>query len=259
MSSTGSASSAGSADSAGVPWAGRHFEPTAYSNDDGSAPPALQAALAPSGAQRGPAVFAALSGARLLVPLLATLGEAAPGPHGALVDKSADLALVTVAAPDGRTALPAFASVEALSRWNRTARPVPVGAERLALAAVAEGTDLVVLDPGSTTEFALRRPAVWALARGRSWLPSFQDAAVLAEFRAGAAAERAVRGVALQDGDPDGRLAAPELVVQLELEAGLDAQERAALVERLGAAWSTNELIADRVDSMTLKLVRSVR
>ena len=247
------------ADSAGVPWAGRHFEPTAYADDDGSAPPALQAALSATGAQRGPAVFAALSGVRLLVPLLATLGEAAPGPHGRLVDKSADLALVTVAGPDGRTVLPAFASVEALSRWNRAARPVPVGSERLALAAVAEGTDLVVLDPGSPTEFALRRPAVWALARGQAWVPSFQDDAVLAAFRAGAADEPAVRGIALQDGDPDGRLTAPELVVQLELEAGLDAPARTALLGRLSAAWSTSELIAERVDSLTLKLVRSVR
>nr|WP_286279447.1 SseB family protein [Naasia aerilata] len=74
--------------------------------------------------------------------------------------------MVTVAGPDGRTVLPAFTSVDAMRAWNPKARPIPAESERIALAAAAEGTDLLVLDPLSDTEFVLRRPAVEALGRG---------------------------------------------------------------------------------------------
>ena len=46
-------------------------------------------------------------------------------------------------------------------------------AVRAALAASSEDTDLIVLDPTSDTEFVIRRPAVWAVARdfGGAWHP----------------------------------------------------------------------------------------
>ena len=69
------------ADSAGIPWAGRSFEPNEHASDDGSAPPAFVTALARFRAgEAGPeAVVDALREARLLMPLVAELGESGVG------------------------------------------------------------------------------------------------------------------------------------------------------------------------------------
>ena len=118
-------------------------------------------------------------------------------------------------APTGARVLPVFASVDAMSRWNPAARPVPADGVRVALAAADDGTDLVVLDPGSETEFVLRRPAVWAVAQSQPWHPPFDSADVRAAFERSIGTELAVLGVELDAGDPDARLAGPELVVRL--------------------------------------------
>ena len=145
------------ADSAGQPWAGRHFEPNTSADDDGSADVGLLTAIRSfrSGSAGEADVVRSLRGARLLVPLVAHLGEAGENEHGQLVDKTQELAIVTVRGPDGRTVLPAFTSVEAMRAWNPLARPVPAQAVRVAVAAASEQTDLVVLDPRSDTEFAV--------------------------------------------------------------------------------------------------------
>jgi hypothetical protein len=243
-------------DSAGTPWAGRHFTPTAFDGDDGSAPPGLLAALSAFRARTAgaAAVVEAARGVRLLVPLLAQLGETGVGPTGKPVDKSAELAIVTVASPDGRRVLPAFTSVEAMRRWNPSARPVPAESERVALAAAAEDTDLVVLDPASETEFVLRRPAVWALGRGTAWVPPHEDRELAAEF-AVASADPAVVDVRLAAGDPDARLQGPELRVELRLLPGLERDALDALLARLGDRWSASPLIAERVDSLAVTVL----
>ena len=156
------------ADSAGVPWEGRSFESNPFSNDDGSANPALIEALAEFSANPTDpgAVFQAFAASRLLIPLLADLGESGEGAHGQTVDKSADLSIVTVQTPDGQTGLPVFSSVESMARWNKIARPVPSDAIRVALAAASEGNTRIVLDPGSETEFVFRRPSKpWRCSR----------------------------------------------------------------------------------------------
>ncbi|OUE09522.1 hypothetical protein CMsap09_11305 [Clavibacter michiganensis] len=250
---TGSSSHA---DSAGTPWAGRSFEPTAFPGDDGSAPPALAEALARHGrGEAGPeAVVDALRESRLLIPLVARLGEAGVGEHGLAVDKSAELSIITVAGPDGRTVMPVFTSVAAMGRWNPAARPVPADAVRVALAAASEETDLVVLDPLSDTEFVLRRPAVWAVARSLPWIPSPEDPEVAAELRAGIAEEPAVVSLGTAAGDPRSRLAGPELVIELALVDGLDRVALDGLLARLQDAWSRSAVLAERVDSMALRI-----
>ena len=47
------------------------------------------------------------------------------------------MALVMLKAADGRTAMPAFTSAEALASWHPDARPVAVYAARAALSAVS--------------------------------------------------------------------------------------------------------------------------
>lgn len=247
-------------DSAGVPWEGRHFEENPSKDDDGSAPPALIEAIRRFRVREvGEAeVVGALRDARLLVPLVAELGEGGVGDHGLVVDKSQELSIVKVAGPDGRTVQPAFTSVTAMSSWNPAARPVPAAATRVALAAAGEGTDVVVLDPTSDSEFVVRRPALWAIARSESWEPSYLDSAVLEEFMTLAAPEPAVRAVLLAPGDPDARLTGPELIVRLSLEEGLDRASLDALMSRLQARWAASDIIAERVDTLKVQLVSSV-
>lgn len=242
-------------DSAGQPWEGRHLEVPAFAGDDGTAPPVLLEALRRFRAREvgyGD-VVAALSGTRLLVPLLAMLGEATTGPHGRPVEKSAEMAIVTVEGRDGRRVLPAFSSVAALSAWNPRARPVPVEAERVAVAAAAEGTDLVVLDPRSDTEFGLRRSALEALARGTAWRAPWHDPDIVDAVARSVVEERAVAAVDLVAGDPDAALSGAELAVRLELRPGLDQEALDALLGRLGRRWADDGAMA-AVDGISIIL-----
>jgi hypothetical protein len=244
------------ADSAGTPWAGRSFEPTPFPGDDGSAPPALADALARHArGEVGQAVVVdALREARLLIPLVARLGEEGVNEAGLTVDKSAELSIITVAGPDGRSVMPVFTSVAAMGRWNPAARPVPADAVRVALAAASEETDLVVLDPMSETEFVLRRPAVWAVARSLPWTPSPEDAEVAAALEASVAEEPAVVALSTEPGDPRARLEGPELMIRLALVDGLDRAGLDALLARLQGEWSRSAVLADRVDSMGVRI-----
>lgn len=247
----------GLADSAGTPWEGRHFEPNHNADDDGSAPPALIDVLQRFASQQATQadVVAEIARSRFLIPLLAHLGESDVNDDGHLVDKSQELSIVTVTAPDGRRVLPVFSSVDAMKRWNPDARPVPAEAQRVAIAAASEQTDLVVVDPTSETEFVVRRPAVWAIAQGIAFEPSFASAEVTAAFAV--EDEPSVRGIRLESGDPRARLEGPELVVVVELEPGLSRGELDALLARLQDSWSHSEVVATRVDSMRVRLAAS--
>lgn len=247
----------GGADSAGQPWAGRSFGETPFADDDGSAPRVYLDAIGRfrAGAIDQVGVVDALRGIRLLIPLVASLGEAGTNDLGVTVDKSADLAIVTVAGPDGRNVLPVFSSVEAMRAWNPAARPVPADAVRVALAAADEATDLVVVDPTSETEFVLRRPALWAIAQSRPWVPALVDDEVVRAFSAPAAGEPDVAGIMLGAGDPSARLRGPEVLVELRLRPGLDRAGLDALLGRLQARWADEPAIARGVDSLTVRLL----
>jgi hypothetical protein len=243
-------------DSAGVPWAGRHFEANAASDDDGSAPEALIEAIQRfrAGDADESEVVDAIRVSRLLVPLVAELGDRGVSSAGYTVDKSQELSIVTVAGPDGRNVLPAFSSVTAMSTWNRAARPVPAAGTRVALAAVSESTELVVLDPTSETEFVIRRPALWAIAQSQPWTPSYRDPDVLQAFMDAAAPEPAVLALTLGRGDPAARLVGPELLVRLALTEGLNRASLDAVVARLHERWTASATITDRVDSIKVQL-----
>lgn len=253
------ASPANRGDSAGVPWEGRSFEANQHSADDGSADPALLAALVSFRAGTGSQaeVVDAFRHARVLIPLVAEKGEEGVAPSGLAVDKTQELSIVTVAAPDGRRVQPVFSSVEAMQRWDASARPIPVEAVRAALAASADDTDLIVLDPTSETEFVIRRPAVWAIAQEQAWEPSFLSPEVFSALQASVASELAVIDVAVTAGDPDARLRGPELIVILELVDGLEREVLDAVLARLAQRWASDDRIAVLADSLTVKLRRS--
>ncbi|NVM95227.1 SseB family protein [Arthrobacter wenxiniae] len=273
------AGAGGVADSAGQPWSGRSLPDQAkYHNfdaDDGATDPRYQAAvsrlLGGSGSEAD--VVASLAEARVFIPIVAQLADRAVGENGLASDKESDMALVTLQAPDGRRALPAFTNAAALSTWHPEARPVAVHAARAALSAVAEEAQLLVLDPGSERPFVVRRPAMWALAQQRQWLPSYADPAVrqvLADSMTAAGnpgildisacAGKGIESLWDHKSEPSGRLVAgggagPELAVSLTLRPGLDQSAVDSILQVLQAFWARNDVFAQAVDSVQVRLL----
>lgn len=237
------------ADSAGTPWTGRAFEASPWAGDDGSAPAAYTAAVAAfrAGATGPEAVVDAVRDVRLLVPLLAEAGETAERGHGA------ELALVTVAGPDGRRVLPAFSSAAAMAAWNPAARPVPAPARQVALGAASDGTELVVID-AATDRFGLRRDMLEALARDLPWTAPWNDPEVGRAIRGAVADEPAVTTARLGTDDPRGTLDGAELLVVIVLHETLDRQQVAELIARVERRWTEDAIVRARVDSMTVRL-----
>jgi len=246
-------------DSAGVSWSGRQFEANSWSGDDGSADPALIAAVSSLRAGSGTAeqVLDALRSARVLIPLLADLGEVGIGARGQSVDKSADLSIVTVETPDHQDGLPVFSSVAAMTAWNPTARPVPVFAPKAALAAAQEGNTRVILDPMSATEFVVRRPAIAALAQGTPWVHPVRDERVKAAFAEATSVAKEILSFELEDIDPQAILDAAELQLELKLVAGLSREELDPILQALATALAESHDIAEYVDSLRVKLANS--
>lgn len=238
-------------DTGGVPWQGRTLTGTGFDGDTGEADEALAALLArPATELDERELVAAVAAARLVVPVVAVPSEVDES-SGIPVDAVSDMASVTLRAPDGQQALPAFTSTAALSAWDAGARPVPVTARRAALAAVQEGCDVLLLDlpaPPAGPAAVLRRSMVWALAQGRDWLPAHEDPVVGAAARAAVGPEAAIVGHRL-DGGPDGVLA-----LSLALRPGLDRAELQQLVQRVAAALTGDPGARERIDALTVRL-----
>ena len=244
------------ADSAGVSWSGRQFEANSWAGDDGSADGKLIDSINAlrGGTGTAESVLDALRNARVLIPLLANLGEAGEGAQGQTVDKSADLAIVTVETPDQQDGLPVFSSVAAMAAWNKDARPVPVFAPKAALAAAQEGNTRLILDPMSATEFVVRRPAIAALAQNLPWVHPVRDERVKAAFAAATEGLPEILGFDLHDLDPQAQLDADELQLELRLVAGLSREELDPVLQKLAEALAASHDIAEYVDSLRVKL-----
>lgn len=181
-----------------------------FPDDDGTAAPELTEAL--TAWSRDPAaeprVLAALRGARLLVPVVAMLGEVAEGDDGAPREKSSDMAVPTLRAPDGRRALPAFTAVSTLAAWRPDARPVAVTLPQALRAAAQESADTLVLDLAGPVTYQVTGAALRALAEGRTSPDPLADPAVRAAVRDALAGEPSVaRGWLSPATDADGTLA----------------------------------------------------
>jgi hypothetical protein len=188
--------------------ANKNIPDSGYSDDDGSADPRLSAALAVWAEDRtavGP-VLQALKGARLLVPVVAVLGEVEEDEKGLRREKTSEMAVPTLKA-QGRTALPAFTSTDALARWDAAARPVAVPLHQALQAAAHEKADTIVLDMSGPVPFELTGPALLALAEGRTSTDPLVDPAVTGAVRDAVAAEPAVLRAYLGPGQADGILA----------------------------------------------------
>ena len=247
---TGGGAHGPGADSGGVPWAGRTLTASPFAGDDGGADARVVAALEGRDATGPAAVVAALAGTRVFVPVVAvSAGEQASPLTGVASDTGADMAVVTLTAPDGRRAMPVFTSTAALAAWDAAARPVPVGVERAALSAAGEGCAMLVVDAAGERPLVVPRPAVEALAQQRPWVPSWERSDVAAAVRAAAEVEPAVRTAAVERG----RRA--ESAVVLALEPGLDRPAVDALLQRVQSRLAASPVVAEGVDSLELRLV----
>lgn len=248
-SSDGPAAPQDPTDTAGTPWAGRTLPAGGFGGDLGEPDASLVAALAAAraGTADAHAVVAALAAARVLVPVVAVLGEGAQAVHGT-ADKQADMALMTLTGADGRRALPVFTGLESLAAWDAAARPVPVDARRAAVSAVAEGCDLLVVDPAGPTTFVVSRPAMWAVGAGRPWYPAHLDPDVLAVLATAVADVPDVVDVRARPGGT------AELAVTLVVRPGLAAEQVQVLARGVGAALQASELLRERVEGVELGL-----
>jgi hypothetical protein len=152
---------------AGVDHARRIPDP-GFAGDDGDAAPALTTALTAYAAGAGSYVeaLAALRGSRLLVPVVAVLGEVELDELGLAREKSSDMASVLLQGADGRMALLAFSGMPALRAWDPGARPVPVTARTAAQAALQDHAAALVVDVAGPATFVVEGEDLDGLARG---------------------------------------------------------------------------------------------
>ncbi len=269
-------------DTAGQPWQGRDFEHSmpADPQDDGTIDPAFERILAGwnTGERDEKDVVASLPGVRLFVAARAEHAPAeehdgapaSPDPAAAEAhaagDKAADMTLCSLTAPDGRKALPVFTSADKVTAWAADARPLPFDSRRLALSCVQDGASLLVIDPGEGVNFVVRRPAVWALAKGEDWAPSYESGDVARALREIADEEPWLARVSPARGPrvdailPGGEQArggglGPELECRVFVYRGLTQEQLGALMERVAHAVSASGVLADEADSLTLKIL----
>ena len=99
---------------------GRTIPDPGFAGDHGEPGRALGAALAAYAAGTGSQVdaLAAVRESRLLVPVVAVLGEVEVDERGLAHDKTSDMATVLLQGADGRMALLAFSGLPALQAWD---------------------------------------------------------------------------------------------------------------------------------------------
>jgi len=182
-----------------------------FRDDNGAADPRVAAALAGYQAGQGSeqAALTELATTRLLVPVIAVLtdrsaadgaasGSAADG--AADRDKNSEMVLPTLIGRDGRPAVLAFTSLDALARWRPDARPVPAEAGRVWRAAVADGC-AVIIDVAGPVPFAVEGARLGALAAGQPVPPAHEDPDLRAEIDAAVVGEPMILGFTLAPSD----------------------------------------------------------
>lgn len=224
-----------------------------FADDDGSADARLAQALIRFSRGKAPLaeVVDALQYARVLVPVLAEGEQREIGKHGVEQDHVGTTGVVALQIPDGRSALPIFTDVDAMRTWNAQARPIPAEGPRAALAAAAEGWSVLVLNPAMES-VVIPRPAVWALGQGEPWRPAVVEGRVVDDVR-----EAIIEAVPLDD-EVRRIDAAPgnqaEVAVVVALVPGLARNAVDDAVRRVHEALAESPVVADRVDSMELRL-----
>lgn len=240
-------SGTGKSDSAGQSFGGRSLSGTGFDNDTGAADPALREALAAGDDER---LMALLGNARLLVPIVAAAGEV-DEQGGLQVEKSTDMAAVTLTAPDGQRALVAFSGVDSLTAWDPQARPSPVTAARAAQATIAEQCDFLVLDVAGPTQVELRPSMVWALAQERTWQPPALDPLVQRGVEEAARADERIRAATCESAED---VRPGTLRVVLHLPRGLTGAQVQEIATGVGERLATDGEVRARIDALVFSV-----
>jgi hypothetical protein len=140
-----------------------------FAGDTGQVDPELAAALTaydatPDDPEASRAVLAGLPKTRLLVPVVAILGEVEHDEQGLAHDKTSDMAAVLMTGRDGRKALLAFTGTAALQAWDPEGRPVPVTARQAAQSALQDQASALLIDVAGPVMFVVEGADLRALA-----------------------------------------------------------------------------------------------
>jgi len=200
------------------------------------------------------AVLAALGDSRLLVPVLAipaervvtaAAGENESAPDGPVpvlaAEKRSEMATPALVGRDGRRALVAFTSADALRRWQPAARPVPVPAVAVFQAATAESC-AVVVDVAGPVPVAVEGSRLAALAGGGP-LPRMHEDPDVWQLAA-AAAGRVAPGIRVRLSDP---VPGAEFTLELAPPPGVTGLLPEDVVSRV--AQALRDELGDRVRS----------
>ncbi|PBC76433.1 type III secretion system (T3SS) SseB-like protein [Streptomyces sp. TLI_235] len=225
-----------------------------FADDDGTADPRLTRALTAWAADSSqePELLDALTPSRLMVPIVALLGEVETDANGLKHEKTSDMAVPVIEAPDGRRALPAFTSLETMARWRADARPAPVAAPQAAMVAYSERADTLLVDPAGPVTYQLNGARLRAVAENRRYVRPAADPDVREALRGLLAAEPAVaRGYLRPDTDADAVLA-------LVPAAGAGEDVLREAVDRLVAGLAADATLRVRLDrGLQLALLRT--
>lgn len=214
--------------------------------DDGTADPGVAAVLSAYAAGQAAerAVLAALSGTRLLVPLVEraaddpaaddpadSCGSHDPGNTGGDCGHHGgpEMASPRLIGHDGRPAVLAFTSLDALRNWRPDARPVPSAAAEVWSAAAGESC-AVVIDVAGPVPLAIDGTRLAALSSGGPLPEPHADPDVQAQVMAAIAAEPAIMGAELAEG-PEGT----DLAVRLMFRPGGGGPAVRRAAEAIGA------------------------
>ena len=229
-------------------------------DDRGDADPVVVAALTAfaAGQESEHAALTALATARLLVPVVAVLaGEADSGQAGAVTgsgqagvcpagavapdstasrrrlrrEKVSEMALPTLVGKDGRHAVLAFTCLDALARWRPDARPVPVPASRVWLAARHEA-GAAVIDVAGPVPVVVDGVRLTALAAGRPVPLPQDDPDVCAAAQEAFAREPAITSARLAEPGAGG-----DVGVQVTLAAGAGPVQAGDAIQRAVASF----------------------
>ncbi len=147
-----------------------------FAGDTGGVDPDLAAALAsyaqaPSDPDAHRSALVRLQDTRLLVPVVAILGEVEHDASGLAREKTSDMAAVLMTGRDGRTALLAFTGSQTLETWGQSlaggeARPVPVTARQAAQAAIQDEAAALLVDVAGPVLFVVEGDDLTSLAAG---------------------------------------------------------------------------------------------
>lgn len=137
----------------------------AFAGDRGDPDPLVRSAIARASDPLSYArAVVALCTSRLLMPIVATGEDSAPGPDP---DRRAEMAAVSVENSAGERALLAFTGLDSLLAWQRAARPVPCTLDDLAATVPEAGAVALLLDIAGPVPFTIEGEILQALASGR--------------------------------------------------------------------------------------------